>query len=170
MEKSLRYWPFVRGIHRPMPPHKGQWRGALMFSLICAWINGWVNNRESGDLIRHRTQYNVTVMLLSHCPRVTLYRIGVSHHWFEQWLGKQCWLDVGPIQEYHSTHLNKNTTVLGKKKCNWNCCLQNGNHFVSHIICNMKFMQVFSWLIIWMWSVKAKCIYYSRVAFTNKNN
>ena len=25
-----RYWPFVRGIHRS-PPHKGQWRGALMF-------------------------------------------------------------------------------------------------------------------------------------------
>ena len=32
-----RYWPFVRGIHRsPVnSPHKGQWRGALMFSLIC---------------------------------------------------------------------------------------------------------------------------------------
>ena len=31
----------------PVPvnsPHKGQWRGALMFSLICVWINGWVNN------------------------------------------------------------------------------------------------------------------------------
>ena len=38
-----RYWPFVRGIHRsPVNfPHKGQWRGALIFSLICAWINGW---------------------------------------------------------------------------------------------------------------------------------
>ena len=38
------YWPFVRGIHRsPVnSPHKGQWRGALMFSLICVWINGWV--------------------------------------------------------------------------------------------------------------------------------
>ena len=35
------YWPFVWGIHRsPVnSPHKGQWRGALMFSLICAWIN-----------------------------------------------------------------------------------------------------------------------------------
>ena len=55
-----RYWPFVRGIHRS--PHKGQWRGALMFSLICAWINGWVNNGEAGDLIRHRAHYDVTVM------------------------------------------------------------------------------------------------------------
>ena len=58
------YWPFVRGIHRsPVnSPHKGQWRGALMFSLICSWINGWVNNREAGDLRRHRTDYDVTVM------------------------------------------------------------------------------------------------------------
>ena len=49
-----RYWPFVRGIHRfPVnSPHKGQWRGALMFSLIFVWINDWVNNREAGDLRR----------------------------------------------------------------------------------------------------------------------
>ena len=57
-----RYWPFVRGIHRsPVnSPHKGQWRGALMFSLI--WINGWINNREAGDLRRYRAHYDVTVM------------------------------------------------------------------------------------------------------------
>ena len=59
-----RYWPFVRGIHRsPVnSPHKGQWRGALMFSLICVWINDWVNNREAGDLRRYRAHCNVTVM------------------------------------------------------------------------------------------------------------
>ena len=51
-----RYWPFVRGIHRsPVnSPHKGQWRGALMFSLIYARINDWVNNGEAGDLRRNR--------------------------------------------------------------------------------------------------------------------
>ena len=60
-----RYWPFsVRGIHRsPVnSPHKGQWRGALVFSLICAWINGWVNNREAGALRRQRAHYDVIVM------------------------------------------------------------------------------------------------------------
>ena len=59
-----RCWPFVRGFHRwPVnSPHKGQWRGALMFSLICSWINGWVNNREAGDLIRHRAHYDITAM------------------------------------------------------------------------------------------------------------
>ena len=43
-------------------PHKGQWRGALMFSLICAWANGWVSNREAGDLRQHRAPYDVTVV------------------------------------------------------------------------------------------------------------
>ena len=33
-----------------------------MFSLIFAWINGWVNNREAGYLRRHRAHYDVTVM------------------------------------------------------------------------------------------------------------
>ena len=60
-----RYWPFVRGIHRsPVnSPHKGQWRGALMFTLISARINGWVNNREAGDLRHHRAHYDVIVMM-----------------------------------------------------------------------------------------------------------
>ena len=60
----LRYWPFVRGIHRsPVnSPHKGQWPRALMFSLICAWIDAWVNSREAGDLRRHGVHYDVIVM------------------------------------------------------------------------------------------------------------
>ena len=64
-----RYWPFVRRIHRsPVnSPHKGQWRGALMFTLICVWINGWVNNREAGDLRRNRAHYDVIVMYI-HIP------------------------------------------------------------------------------------------------------
>ena len=59
-----RYCPFVRGIHRPPvnSPRKGQWRRALMFSLICTWINSWVNNREAGDLRRNRAHYDVIVM------------------------------------------------------------------------------------------------------------
>ena len=40
-----RYWHFMKGIHRsPVDsPLKGQWRGAFMFSLTCAWTIGWVN-------------------------------------------------------------------------------------------------------------------------------
>ena len=43
-------------------PHKGQWRAAFLFSLICAWINRWVNNREAGYLRRYCTHYDVIVM------------------------------------------------------------------------------------------------------------
>ena len=59
-----RYWPFVRGIHRsPVnSPHKGQWRGALIYYLICVWINGWVNNREADDLRRYCAHYDGIVM------------------------------------------------------------------------------------------------------------
>ena len=48
-------------IHRsPVnSPHKGQWHGALVFSSICTWINGWVNNGEAGDLRRHRVHYDL---------------------------------------------------------------------------------------------------------------
>ena len=66
-----RNWPFARGIHRsPVnSPHKGQWRGALMFSFICARISGWVNNGKAVDLRRHRVHYDVTVMKISGAVR-----------------------------------------------------------------------------------------------------
>ena len=71
------YWPFVRGIHQsPVnSPHKGQWRRASMFSLICAWINGWVKNREAADSRRHRVHYDVIVMwkiwwLITHSNKI----------------------------------------------------------------------------------------------------
>ena len=59
-----RYWPFVRGIHRPPvdSPHKGQWRGGLMFSWICALTNGWVHNPCVGHLKRHHAHHDVTIM------------------------------------------------------------------------------------------------------------
>ena len=68
-----RYWPFVRWIHRsPVDsPHKGQWRGTLMFYLICTRRNVWRNSRDAGDLRRHRAHDNVTVLW---------------HHWFSDLL------------------------------------------------------------------------------------
>ena len=54
------------GIHwSPVNSHrKGQWCRALMVSLICAWINDCVNNRNTGDLRRHRAHYDVIVMYI----------------------------------------------------------------------------------------------------------
>ena len=72
----LRYWPFVRGIHRSSvnSPHKGQWSGASMFSLICAWINRWVNNREAGDLRCHRAHHDV---MCQSCSKATYTLLGL---------------------------------------------------------------------------------------------
>ena len=66
-----RYWPCLGGIHRsPVnSPHKGQWRGALMFS--CASVNAWVNNLGAGDLRRHRDHYDVTVMIQNNPQQIS---------------------------------------------------------------------------------------------------
>ena len=65
-----RYRPFVRGIYwsRVNFPNKAQWRGASIYSLICAWTNGWVNNRYAADFRRNRAHYDVTEM---------------CHHWVD---------------------------------------------------------------------------------------
>ena len=53
------WWSFVRGVHQSSvdSPHKGQWFVDLVYSLICAWTNGWANNLDAGDLWRHRALY-----------------------------------------------------------------------------------------------------------------
>ena len=99
MQPFSAYWPFVRGIHRsPVnSPHKGQWRRSLMFSLICAWTNAWVSNRDAGDLRRHRAHYGVTVLSkvffscwdpFTHCGPVTLYGATYfGNHCFRYYFG-----------------------------------------------------------------------------------
>ena len=102
-------------------PHKGQWRGALMFSLSCVWINGWVNNRETGDLRRYRAHYDVmycddysaavwwsygwcavyskAVFFISHAKTEnthTAWRI-TSHAWYTA----RCSLCTSPMLCYH---------------------------------------------------------------------
>ena len=81
-----RNWPFVRGIHRsPVnSPHKGQCRGALMFTLICARINGWVNTPEAGDLRRYRPHYDVIVMI-NWGLVIHIWINQKGHFWFRHW-------------------------------------------------------------------------------------
>ena len=89
-----RYWPFVRGIHGSRSPQKCQWRGALMYSLICVRINGWVNNREAGDLRRYRAHYDVTIISDSfqvnipvpkhnETQQYTVYHLDMTVWWME---------------------------------------------------------------------------------------
>ena len=78
-KRFQRYWPFVRGNRRPQAdsPHKGQWRGSLMISLIYAWTNCWVNNQDSQwfetpsrSLWRHCNVFGTkpsTKLMLTNC-------------------------------------------------------------------------------------------------------
>ena len=96
------YWPFVRGIHRsPVNARKkDQWRGALMFSLICVWINGWVNNREAGNLRRYCAHYDVSVMLLKF--------------WGKQWSGRMLYTTASihsqKLQNWPHAHIVEKST------------------------------------------------------------
>ena len=44
------------------PAQRPVTRSFDVFFFISAWINGWVNNSEAGDLRRHRARYDVIVM------------------------------------------------------------------------------------------------------------
>ena len=110
-----RYWPFVRGIHRsPVnSTHKGQWRRALIVSLICVLINGWGNNRDAGDLRRHRAHYDVIVMkaidtnITNHNKTWTLHKILVKKHKSRFYMQQTAWDIVPNCRESHKGALTK---------------------------------------------------------------
>ena len=90
-------------------PHKGQWCRA------CAWINGWVNNREAGDLTCHRAHYDVTVMdkvIYSLCISIHRNTIQILQFFRVPWAS-------GKISQW----TNQMKTV--KKKLNY----YNNDHF-----------------------------------------
>ena len=104
----------------PVPvksPHKGQWRGALMFSLICVWINGWVNSGEAGDLRRYRAHYEVIVMNhRSHAFgtffMITLWRARVKHEIRPTWRnGSMDFIIVTWKYHFHRTQAAQNVIV-----------------------------------------------------------
>ena len=79
------------GIHRWLvnSPHSGQWCRALMFSLVFAWVNGRVNNREAGDLGRHLAHHDVTVMMFGISIYSTIHLTNVLQNlncWYA-WCG-----------------------------------------------------------------------------------
>ena len=76
------YLPLVQGIPRsPVnSPHKDQWNGALVFSLICVWTNTWPNNGDAGDLRRHHTHFYVTATLALLLTWINFHPSMNKHH------------------------------------------------------------------------------------------
>ena len=150
-----RHWPFVRGIHRsPVNSlHKGQWRGALMFSLICVWINGWVNNRGAGDLRRHIAHYEVIVMeSTGHWWKVSLIKTRnvelwcFLNHLFLYWIS--CWTNCRAAVNLrdHNAHARPLLCSL-----NLSIYLWKNFHWVS-------VYGVFNWSKF-TWIIGEKCLY-----------
>ena len=117
-----RYWPFVPGIHRsPVnSPHKGQWRRALMFSFICAWINAWVNNREAGDLRRHPSHHDVIVMLSYSCKVAVRWMPLNSADDWSTLVQMMVWCSQGhkPSPEPMLTHIHVAIWLQGRNELN----------------------------------------------------
>ena len=89
--------------------HKGQRRGAFMYSLICAWTNGWANHRDAGDVRRHSAHYDVAVM-----KRGT----GWNSEWcfgFDLWSVDFIWL-----------YTQFQNTVIPKSRINMGCNISFG--------------------------------------------
>ena len=81
-----------------------------MFSLICAWMNAWVNNHEAGDLRRHRAHYDVSVMISqSHVPQCSLTGAGDGDAALAR-LDKPYWFTKGDHNHYVTTTTRTMTT------------------------------------------------------------
>ena len=146
----------------PVPvnsPHKGQWRGALMFSLICVCINGWINNREAGDLRRYRVHYVVIVMRTTHtqnspidCDGVQLtnaqcHMVPISILWYrESWtIQLKCTFETKQerIVSYYPTHHRGHTNF-------WYVCLSERAYF------NHPEYSYTIWYVYNEWSIQAR--------------
>ena len=122
--------------HQWIPPRKGQWCRALMFSLICTWTNRWINNRDTGGLRCNRAYYDITVMksyprrpmdpqnLINFC----VFYGGILQNWLgtiENVYGVGKDVCQSPVMQYIMIHM---FYLLGEPKyvSQWNFCAKCG--------------------------------------------
>ena len=137
METFPRNWSFVPGIHQsPVnSPHKGQWRGALMFSLIYVWINDWVNNREAGEWRRFRAHYDIIVMF---GPDNGIMRKNKVNTTVSEWLGDTSGKASDALPLASLSH---------QQSCYWNkeipqtYCCQWIIKVYKYVLCFLKYLQ-----------------------------
>ena len=97
-------------------PRKGQWRGALMFSLIHSWRHGSANSRDAGDLRPHGAYYDVTVMLFNitwaviHQPYLLVKMFSAQRH-----NGQILWFHSIPMEK----EMQESWTIFHKFPRRW---------------------------------------------------
>ena len=105
------------------------WRGPMMFSLICVWINGWVNNREAGDLRRHRGHYDVIVMMMMNNVVSTLLLLNNTHMWLlSRWV-------IGKQSRHISTQRAHGTIITSPLRQNDVIMMLSWRHMPAGIYC-----------------------------------
>ena len=98
--------------HRWIPTQR-----PVTFPLICVSTNGWINNRDAGDLRRHRAHYDVTVIVLRITKSCSQQAHSHHHHlpasvsdYFQLVFSKTYRMNSGHtlkiILTYHSKQLN----------------------------------------------------------------
>ena len=116
------------------------WRGALMFSLICAWLNGWVNNGEAGDLRRCRAHYDVTV-------------IWTTEHSRGHKKPRKRYITRNLLQSPGERTMNSGQTVLVRMYCIVICWLQS----------TMKLYFEYEWKVSFVWISVYVCSWHIKI-------
>ena len=86
------------------------------FFFICAWMNGWVNNNEAGDVKRHRAHYDVDIMLMGQ-----LNKVFSSKTWKrDSAINNKCWNQCGYVCNHYGSRAMQwiEVAVIQKSKVN----------------------------------------------------
>ena len=98
-DKSVTWWRHQMETSALLSPHKRQWRRALVFSLTCAWTNGWVNNLGAGDLRLQRVHHYVIVMRTHDLYLLyPFFSNDVTHQ--QRWPGRALFWYKRPYHQY----------------------------------------------------------------------
>ena len=125
----------------PVPvnsPHKGQWRRGLMFSLICAWVNDWVNNHEAGDLRRHRGHYDVNVMWRATVNKSTGWVYDLPRGIIWELLIIKCLFALRRRFKYFNITIQRDVAFKVAPSCVWACDIRKKRLNFSTPICYQK--------------------------------
>ena len=116
MDTFPRHWPYVvKSIgHRLSPVWNGQWREALMFSLMCIWTNCWANSWVAGDLRRHGA-HAASLPTMATLAWITLKLVITMTSWWARWRLKSPASTV-----YSDADQRKHQSSASLEQINWN--------------------------------------------------
>ena len=105
--------------HGEFPAQRPMTR-ALMSSLICARMYGWVNNCDAGDLRRHGAHYDVTVMTTEQDNPMNIQQSNIN-------------VSYGPPGALDKMHMKTKQSAETSNTSRWRLTFC-GRHFQKHFL------------------------------------